>query len=80
MIKKVVRLDSCGIFSGWTWPAGLEDFARYNVLFGWNYSGKTTLSRAIRAHEAHEFSAPPERLPGLRACLADGEDADAETL
>ena len=32
------------IFRDFTWPAGLPDFARFNLIYGWNGSGKTTLS------------------------------------
>jgi len=69
MLRKVERLEACGIFSGWRWPPELEGFSRYNLIFGWNYSGKTTLSRAVRAHELH---APCTRLPDLKAALQDG--------
>jgi wobble nucleotide-excising tRNase len=29
----------------------MKDFKRYNLIYGWNYSGKTTLSRAFQALE-----------------------------
>lgn len=32
------------IFRDFSWPAELPDFARFNVIYGWNGTGKTTLS------------------------------------
>lgn len=31
-----------------TWPTGLAEFGRYNLIYGWNGSGKTTISRLFR--------------------------------
>ncbi len=51
MIRKVQQIKAFGVFSDFRWPSGLSDFNRYNLLYGWNYSGKTTLSRALRCLE-----------------------------
>ena len=58
MIKKFVNINNLGIFKDFEWdknvldsqgnPLVLQDI---NILFGRNYSGKTTLSRIIRAFE-----------------------------
>lgn len=39
------------MFDNFDWPAGLPDFKQFNLIYGWNYSGKTTLSRAFRCFE-----------------------------
>ena len=50
-VTRISRLRDCGIFRDFTWPADLPRFARYNLIYGWNWSGKTTLSRIFRALE-----------------------------
>ncbi len=45
MIKKIL-INKLGRFSNFNF-SGVDDFKRFNVLYGWNYSGKTTLSRAF---------------------------------
>ena len=56
----ITQLDiaSFGSFSGLNWKKNLrdggnnvQDFKRLNILYGRNYSGKTTLSRIFRALE-----------------------------
>lgn len=53
-----VDIDSFGSFAGLSWRKSLKDagnnvqnFKRLNILYGRNYSGKTTLSRIFRALE-----------------------------
>ncbi|MFT5029808.1 MAG: wobble nucleotide-excising tRNase [Candidatus Binatia bacterium] len=42
-----------GLFRNFTWDSGqLGDFKRFNLIYGWNYSGKTTLSRAFQCIES----------------------------
>ena len=47
-IKRIKRLRNCRVFRDFTWPAALHDFARFNLIYGWNGSGKTTISRLFR--------------------------------
>lgn len=44
MITKIRRVKGLGIFTDFTWDTAVPDFARYNVIYGWNATGKTTLS------------------------------------
>ncbi|QYK49078.1 MAG: AAA family ATPase [Phycisphaeraceae bacterium] len=39
------------MFRDFSWPADLSDFGRYNLVYGWNGTGKTTLSRLFRSLE-----------------------------
>lgn len=62
-----VDLTSFGSFSGLEWKEAVRDrgnnvktFERLNILYGRNYSGKTTLSRLFRALETREL--PPNYL------------------
>lgn len=47
-INRISRLRNCGIFRNFTWPPDLPEFGRYNLIYGWNGTGKTTLSRLLR--------------------------------
>jgi wobble nucleotide-excising tRNase len=51
MFKKVSKLEKFGIFRNFTWDNTTPDFSRFNLIFGWNKSGKTTFSRAFVACE-----------------------------
>ena len=47
-INRIGRLRNCRVFRDFTWPADLHAFARFNLIYGWNGSGKTTISRIFR--------------------------------
>jgi len=51
VISQITKIKDFGVFHNFNWPSGLDDFKRYNVLYGWNYSGKTTVSRLFRCFE-----------------------------
>lgn len=51
MIRRVQHIKSFGVFADFQWPANLPEFKQFNLIYGWNYSGKTTLSRALRCFE-----------------------------
>jgi len=36
-----------GLFRDFTWPGDLENFSQVNLIYGWNGTGKTTLSRLL---------------------------------
>ena len=56
MIKKLSRLKQCGIFQDFSWPAeGLGELLKFNLIFGWNGTGKSTLSRILRQLELREL-------------------------
>lgn len=50
-ISRVARLRHPGVFRDFTWATGLPTFGRYNLIYGWNGSGKTTISKQFRALE-----------------------------
>lgn len=54
MIKKFECIKSAGIFEDFRWASSTRDFAKINVLFGGNGSGKTSLSSAFESarHDA----------------------------
>ncbi|MCP3722604.1 AAA family ATPase [Paraburkholderia sp. CNPSo 3272] len=48
-LERFSKIREYRIFKDFTWPRGLEDFGRFNLIYGWNGSGKTTLSSILRA-------------------------------
>jgi wobble nucleotide-excising tRNase len=52
MIEKIRRIRSFGSYVDFDWPTALCQFKRFNVFYGWNYSGKTMLSRIFRCFES----------------------------
>ena len=54
-IKKIVNIRNFGQFSDFNWPNNLSEFNKYNFIYGWNYAGKTTLSRIFRCLELKQL-------------------------
>lgn len=50
-IDRIARLRHPGVLRDFSWPVELPTFGRYNLIYGWNGSGKTTISRIFRALE-----------------------------
>jgi Uncharacterized protein conserved in bacteria len=48
-ITRISRLRPYGIFRDFTWPNDLQPFARFNLIYGWNGTGKTTLAGLFRS-------------------------------
>ena len=74
-IDRISRLRSCGIFRNFRWPSDLPEFGRYNVVYGWNGTGKTTLSRLFRDLEV---ARAPEM--GDAVLRIDGNDVPGESF
>jgi wobble nucleotide-excising tRNase len=72
LLASFESITGLGILDGFTWPTSVPHFARLNVVYGWNYSGKTTLSRAFAALQNGAF---PSSFPGasLKIRSAAGE-------
>ncbi|NND23545.1 MAG: AAA family ATPase [Acidimicrobiia bacterium] len=47
MISKIDSIKDFGIYKNFNWSncGDIVDFKKKNIIYGWNYSGKTTLSR-----------------------------------
>ena len=63
MIKKIKSIRKIAVYEDFDWDNSvkdkdgqIEEFKKVNILFGRNYSGKTTLSRIIRALETGDIS------------------------
>jgi wobble nucleotide-excising tRNase len=67
MIKRIVKIKNCPSFIDFKPSSDLPDFAKYNLIFGWNGSGKTCFSRILRSFEMGEnYYAHPERQPEFK--------------
>lgn len=43
-IQQIQKIKNCRSFNDFTWTEDLDDFKRYNLIYGWNGSGKTTIA------------------------------------
>ena len=62
VIKGISKIKNLGVYNNYTKPIGTQEFGIKNLIFGWNYSGKTTLSRLFAQLEAKKQN------PDLSAC------------
>jgi wobble nucleotide-excising tRNase len=51
MISSIPKIESFGVFSDFHWDNRIPLLKKYNLIYGWNYSGKTTLARVFRCFE-----------------------------
>lgn len=63
MLRKISSIKSFGIFKDFNWDkevlnkvGAVQSFVDINIIYGRNYSGKTTLSRILRALETWHIS------------------------
>lgn len=73
MIIKINRLTNFGNYRHFQW-GGTTNFAKYNLIYGWNYSGKTTLSRLF------QVLAKPTELTQWQGCQFEVELQDGTKL
>jgi|SRR5271167_424304 len=50
-IKQIKKIRDFGIYQKFDWETATPDFNNFNLTYGWNYCGKTTLSRVFRCFE-----------------------------
>ncbi|AZO05013.1 MULTISPECIES: AAA family ATPase [unclassified Mesorhizobium] len=50
MFRRISSIKDFGVFNNFA-GGSLPEFAPFNLIYGWNYSGKTTLSRMFRCLE-----------------------------
>ena len=63
MLKKISSIKNLGVFKDFSWDSqvfnkggAVQKFVDINIIYGRNYSGKTTLSRIARALETGALS------------------------
>ncbi|MCB1784444.1 MAG: AAA family ATPase, partial [Alphaproteobacteria bacterium] len=52
-ITKINRIKA-RTYRDFTWPSDLPEFADYNLIYGWNGTGKTTLADILRMVEKRQ--------------------------
>lgn len=55
MIRKIKRIENIAIFKDFIWDSNVPEFKKYNAFYGWNRSGKTTITRFFSAFEKGEL-------------------------
>ena len=83
MITKIRHIKNLAVFKNFDWDTSVRDKAgnnvillkKLNVIYGRNYSGKTTLSRIIRAMETGSISDKYDN-PECCICVSDGADVE----
>ena len=60
MIKRIKKLKNFGIFHDYSHKSPAPDFKRFNLIYGWNGSGKTTISRLLSNLETGESTFFPD--------------------
>ncbi|WP_395625045.1 AAA family ATPase [Thermomonas sp.] len=58
-VNQVDSISGLGVFKNYSWPSTLTSFSKRNLFYGWNYCGKTTLSRVFRSFELGDLSKLP---------------------
>ena len=57
MLKSIEKIKRLGVFQNYNRPADTQEFGIKNLIYGWNYSGKTTLSRLFAELESKTANA-----------------------
>ena len=55
MIDKINTIQNLGIYKSYKADSTLQNFNRYNLFYGWNGSGKTTISKLFRMIETKKI-------------------------
>lgn len=71
MIKRVSQIRNFGVFKNYKRTGNIQDFKKVSIIYGWNYSGKTTLSRVFQCIEKEELN---KNHPNGRFELVDYDD------
>ncbi len=73
-ISRIARLRHPGVLRDFAWAAELPTFGRYNLIYGWNGSGKTTISKLFRALETGTAPANGEATFTINGADVSGRD------
>ncbi|EMD17092.1 hypothetical protein HMPREF9943_00655 [Eggerthia catenaformis OT 569 = DSM 20559] len=55
MITKIGKIENLGIYKNFT-SSKINEFKKYNLIYGWNGSGKSTLSRLFSSFSGKDIS------------------------
>jgi wobble nucleotide-excising tRNase len=78
MINKVLNIKNLGIFSNCQWSNEVENFCRFNLIYGWNGSGKTTFTKLFNLLDGENDDEFPECTFKVEA--EDGTYSNSDTF
>lgn len=73
MIKRITKIKNLGVFSNYIRNSDIRDFEEKNIIYGWNYSGKTTISRLFSYLDKNEPIDEDYKTVEFEIELADGK-------
>lgn len=86
MLKKIQHIKKLGVFDDFSWDSevknkggAVQNFVDINIIYGRNYSGKTTLSRIARALETRTLS-DKYGAPSFQLKFSDNSDVTLADL
>ena len=79
-ITRLPRIRNYRIYKDFNWPADLYDFSRYNLIYGWNGAGKTSLSTLFQHLQSKEPPKDAEVYFQIDERLIKHSDFDSATL
>jgi len=81
MIKHIIKIKNCPSFIDFKPASDLPEFTRYNLIYGWNGSGKTCFSRVLRSFEVGKnYYEHPERQAEFEFKLDNGMSINHKDL
>ena len=79
-IRRISKLNHPGILGDFIWPSGLSEFGRFNLIYGWNGTGKTTISNLFRALEHRTKPLNCEVVFDINGVNVRGQDFEQATI
>ncbi|MDO8126260.1 MAG: AAA family ATPase [Candidatus Brocadiales bacterium] len=80
-ITRVTKIKDCPSFVDFRPGTDLPEFKKYNLIYGWNGSGKTSFSRILRSFElGQNYFMHPRRSPEFEFRLKNGNSIDQNDL
>ena len=79
-IHRISKLKHPGTLRDFTWPPDLIQFGCYNLIYGWNGTGKTTISKLFRALETRTIPPDCEVVLEINGAKVRGQDFEDTTL
>lgn len=81
MITRILTINNFGVFDDFNWnrESSLTDFKEKNIIYGWNYSGKTTFSRifsSLRDKSIH----PDFNTASFKLKTEDGSEIESASI
>jgi wobble nucleotide-excising tRNase len=81
LISRIIKIKDCPSFIHFEPNNSLPEFKKYNLIYGWNGSGKTSFSRILRSFELKEnYYKRPDRSPEFEFKLNNENSINQDDL